>query len=203
MDGSAVDWSKGAAWQRGAVVPIGEAGIGVTDWGLTHSDVTYDVVMVIAGAFFRLDDHLDRFEVSMAALRLKPAEDRVAIRRALHACVAASGLEDAYVSMVCSRGAPIVPGTRDPRGCANHFYAWCVPYVHVIPKEVAARGAHLWASETVRRIGEDSIDPTVKNYHWGDFTRALFEAYDHGADSALLTDRDGHVAEGPGFNVFA
>ncbi|MEL6335612.1 MAG: aminotransferase class IV [Pseudomonadota bacterium] len=203
MDGSAIDWSKGAAWQRGAIVPIAEAEIGVTDWGLTHSDVTYDVVMVIGGAFFRLDDHLDRFEASMAALRLSPAEDRAAIRAALHACVAASGLTEAYVSMVCARGVPLVPGTRDPRRCANHFYAWCVPYVHVIPQEVAARGAYLWVSETVRRIGEDSVDPRVKNYHWGDFTAALFEAYDQGADSALLIDREGNVAEGPGFNVFA
>ncbi|MEM8820912.1 MAG: aminotransferase class IV [Pseudomonadota bacterium] len=199
----AVDWSKGAAWQRGRVVPIGEASVAVTDWGLTHSDITYDVVMVIDGAFFRLADHLDRFEASMAALHLSPAEDRAAMTEALQAIVAASGLRRAYVSMVCSRGAPRVPGTRDPRLCANHFFAWCVPYVHVIPEEVAARGAHLHVATGVRRIGEDAVDPRVKNYHWGDFTAGLFEAYDHGADTVLLTAADGTVAEGPGFNVFA
>ncbi|MEO0427341.1 MAG: aminotransferase class IV [Pseudomonadota bacterium] len=203
MDGAAVDWSKGAAWQRGRIVPVGEASIGVTDWGLTHSDVTYDVVMVIEGAFFRLEEHLDRFEASMRALHLKPAEGRAEIRAALHAVVAASGLRWSYVSMVCSRGAPTVPGARDPRLCANHFFAWCVPYVHVIPKDVAARGAHLHVAERVRRIGEEAVDPRVKNYHWGDFTAGLFEAYEHGADTVLLTAPDGTVAEGPGFNVFA
>ncbi|MEM6677093.1 MAG: aminotransferase class IV [Pseudomonadota bacterium] len=207
MDGqdahARVDFSRGAAWQRGRVVPIAEAGIGVTDWGLTHSDITYDVVMVIGGAFFRLNDHLDRFEASMRALRLAPAEDRAAMTEALHAVVAASGLERAYVSMVCSRGAPTVPGARDPRLCANHFFAWCVPYVHVIPKDVATRGAYLHVATGVHRIGEDAVDPRVKNYHWGDFTAGLFEAYDHGADTVLLTAADGTVAEGPGFNVFA
>ncbi|MEO0762659.1 MAG: aminotransferase class IV [Pseudomonadota bacterium] len=198
-----IDWSKGAAWQRGRVVPIAEASIGVTDWALTHSDVTYDVVMVIDGAFFRLDDHLDRFEASMAALRLAPPEGRAEIRAALHAAAAAAGLDRAYVSMVAARGAPLIPGTRDPRQCANHFFAWCVPYVHVIPEAVAARGAHLWIAEGVRRIGEDAIDPRVKNYHWGDFTAGLFEAHDNGADSVVLLDRDGNVAEGPGFNIFA
>ncbi|MEM6974012.1 MAG: aminotransferase class IV [Pseudomonadota bacterium] len=199
----AVDWSKGAAWQRARVMPIAEAGIGVTDWALTHSDVTYDVVMVIDGAFFRLDDHLDRFEASMAALHLRPVEDRAAMRAALHAVVAASGLHKAYVSMVCARGVPTVPGARDPRLCANHFFAWCVPYVHVIPADVAARGAHLWVAKGVRRIGEGAVDPRVKNYHWGDFTAGLFEAYDNGCDTAVLMDSAGNIAEGPGFNVFA
>ena len=32
--------------------------------------------------------------------------------------------------------------------------------------------------------------------------RALFEAEDAGADTAILLDRDGRVTEGPGFNVF-
>ncbi|MEO1491029.1 MAG: GNAT family N-acetyltransferase [Pseudomonadota bacterium] len=42
-DSSTRDWSKGAAWMDGRVIPIGEARIGVTDWGLTRSDITYDV----------------------------------------------------------------------------------------------------------------------------------------------------------------
>ena len=50
------DLSKGAAWMAGEILPISEAKIGVTDWGLTHSDVTYDVVPVWNGAFFRLPD---------------------------------------------------------------------------------------------------------------------------------------------------
>ena len=31
------DWTQGAAWMDGEIIPIGEAKIGVTDWGLTHS----------------------------------------------------------------------------------------------------------------------------------------------------------------------
>lgn len=205
MDGAAqaVDWSKGAAFMRGRVIPVAEAAIPVTDWGLTRSDITYDVAPVIGGAFFRLDAYLDRFHASMAALRLKVAEDRAAIREALHAMVGRSGLRDAYVAMVASRGRPAVPGSRDPRTCANHFYAWCVPYLSVIPEEVQARGPKLHVARTVHRIPEDSVDPRVKNYHWGDFTRGLFEAYDHGCDTAVLTDHAGNVAEGPGFNVFS
>jgi branched-chain amino acid aminotransferase len=42
----------------------------------------------------------------------------------------------------------------------------------------------------------------VKNFHWGDFTRALFQAFDRGGESAVLVDGDGYLSEGPGFNVF-
>ena len=65
-----------------------------------------------------------------------------------------------------------------------------------------ARGAHLIVAK-VPRIPEDLIDPTVKNFHWGDLTRGLFEAHDAGADGAVLVDRDGFVTEGPGYNIFS
>jgi len=54
-----------------------------------------------------------------------------------------------------------------------------------------------------RRIPTDSVDPTVKNFHWGDLTRGLFEAYDRGAHHVLLLDHRGNLTEGPGYNVFA
>lgn len=197
------DWSKGAAWMKGEVVPIDEAKIGVNDWGVTRSDITYDVVPVWRGAFFRLPDYLARFEASMAALRLDVGMDRDAIRAALAAMVARSGLRDAYCAMVASRGMPLFPGNRDPRHCANHFYAWVVPYIYVMTPEVMARGADLWIAESVRRIPEDSVNPRAKNYHWGDFTQGLFEAKDAGYDTVALLDHAGNVTEGPGFNVFA
>jgi len=198
-----VDWARGAAWIRGGVVPIAEATIGVTDWGLTRSDITYDVVPVWDGAFFRLEDYLDRFAASMASLRMDVGMGREEMRAALHAMVARSGLRESYVAMVASRGVPVIPGTRDPRACANHFYAWCVPYVHVIAPEIAARGASAWIAREVRRIPDDSVDPRAKNYHWGDLTRGLFEARDRDFDTVILLDHAGHVTEGPGFNVFA
>ena len=46
------------------------------------------------------------------------------------------------------------------------------------------------------------MDPTVKNFHWGDLTQALFQAFDRGGETAVLVDGDGYLSEGPGFNVF-
>lgn len=197
------DFSKGAAWMAGEILPISEAKIGVTDWGLTHSDITYDVVPVWKGGFFRLDDYLDRFLDSLAAMRLDPGLTRDRMVQALADMMAASGLQDAYCAMVCARGVPVIPGSRDPRDCANHFYAWCVPYVHVIPFDLAEAGASALIPDTPRRIPEDSVNPRAKNYHWGDFTDGLFQAKEAGFDTVILLDHAGNVTEGPGFNAFA
>jgi branched-chain amino acid aminotransferase len=64
-------------------------------------------------------------------------------------------------------------------------------------------GTHLVVSQTTQRIPANSVDPTVKNFHWGDLSRGLFEAYERGAVTAVLPDADGNITEGPGFNVFA
>jgi branched-subunit amino acid aminotransferase/4-amino-4-deoxychorismate lyase len=55
---------------RGQIMPSSEAAIPVTDWGLTHSDITYDVVRARDGVFFRLDDYLTRFESSPETCQL-------------------------------------------------------------------------------------------------------------------------------------
>ncbi len=194
-------FAEGAAYVRGRFVPIAEAAIPVTDWGFTRSDAVYDVVHVFRGGFFRLDDHLDRFARSMQARRLQPPEDRARMEAVLHRCVALSGLGDAYVAMVALRGRPRIAGSRRPADCDNHFVAYALPWIDVIPQDVQERGAHLWIA-TVPRVPDASVDPTVKNYQWSDLTTGLMEAHDHGFDTAILCDAEGFVTEGPGFNIF-
>lgn len=60
----------------------------------------------------------------------------------------------------------------------------------------------MWISP-VTRIPPQSVDPTVKNYHWLDMELALLDAYEHDAQLVVLRDAAGAVTEGPGFNVFA
>ena len=191
----------GAAYVGGRFVPVAEAVLPVTDWGFTRSDAVYDVVHVFNGSFFRLHDHLQRFRHSMQARRLAPREDLATMEAVLHRCVALAGFSDAYVAMVASRGRPRVAGSRRPADCGNHFIAYALPWIDVIPKDVQDRGAHLWIASTPR-VPDASVDPTVKNYQWSDLTTGLFEAHDNGFDTAVLCDANGFVTEGPGFNIF-
>jgi branched-chain amino acid aminotransferase len=195
------DFSRGAAFVRGDYLPIAQAGVPLTDWGFLRSDATYDVVTVWEGAFFRLDAHLDRFLASCGRFRLDPGRTRDEITAVLERCVSLSGLRNAYVEMIVTRGQPPW-GSRDPRQAANQFYAFAVPFVWIANEEQRQRGLHLRISD-VQRIPASSVDPKAKNYHWNDLTMGLFAALDTGADTVVLTDGAGNVVEGPGFNLFA
>jgi branched-chain amino acid aminotransferase len=194
-------YADGAAFVDGRLVPIAEARVPILDWGFLRSDATYDVAHVWRGAFFRLEDHLDRFERSMEHLHLSPPYDRGAIRDILVECVRLSGLREAYAEIICTRGIP-KPGSRDPRDCENRFYAFVIPFVWIADPEKQERGLHAVVGNG-QRIAPESVDPTVKNYHWLDLEVGLLEAYERGGETVILVDADDNVVEGPGFNVFA
>ncbi len=191
---------QGCAYVDDQFVAPEDAKISIFDWGFLHSDATYDVAHVWQGRFFKLDDHLDRFFASCAALRLDPGKTRDEVRALMHECVRRAGLQEAYVEILCTRGRPR-PGSRDPRTCANRFMAFAIPFVWIADPQRQRQGINLIVG-TPQRIPTASIDPRIKNYHWLDFVMGLFEAYELGGESVVLLDAAGHVTEGPGFNVF-
>ncbi len=194
-------YPQGAAFIDGACVPIEEARIPILDWGFVRSDCTYDVVHVWHGRFFRLDHHLDRFEQSVAAMYLKNPYTRAQVVDILMRLVRLTGLREAYVEVLVTRGMP-KQATRDPRLCENRFYAFVVPFIWIATDEMRARGIHLHVSDVVR-IPPQSLNPAIKNFHWADMTKGLMQAYERGCDMPVLLDLEGGIAEGPGFNLFA
>jgi branched-chain amino acid aminotransferase len=164
-----------AAFADGRFVAPEDAKVSLFDWGFTRSDATYDVASVWQGAFFRLDDHLDRFFASLGKLRLQVPHTRAEVRAILHGCVRGAGLRDAYVAMVCTRGVP-PRGARDPRLATNRFYAYALPFVWIAPPEKQRAGIDLHVSAR-HRIAPEAVDPTVKNYNWLDLVQSLFDAY--------------------------
>ena len=192
--------SDGIAFVEGRYVPVAEARIPLLDWGFLRSDANQDTVTVWDGAFFRLDDHLQRFARNIANLRMACPYGAGERREIVFECVRRSGLRQAYVQMIMTRGRP-PSGSRDPRRCANAFYVFCIPYVWIASPETKARGLHLHVSDRWR-VPPESVDPTLKHYHWLEFEMGLFDAYDRGAETVVLSDRHGCVTEGPGFNLF-
>ena len=193
-------YGNGVAFIEGRYCPIGEARIPILDLGFLRSDANQDTVSVWGGSFFRLDDHQRRFERNIARLRMHCPYDRQARNQILAECVRRAGLRNAYVQMVMTRGR-LPAGSRDIRGCANQFYAFCLPYVWLAPEEQRRRGLHAHISD-IERVPPQSIDSTVKHYHWLDFELGLLQAYDARAETVIVVDRNGDIAEGPGFNVF-
>jgi branched-chain amino acid aminotransferase len=195
-----MNYPRGTAYINGQFVPIEDAKISVLDWGFLHSDATYDVVHVWNHRFFRLDTHIERFVRSAARLHLQLPASPDELARILAECVIRSGHENAYVEMVLTRG--VSPTfSRDPRDAVNQLICFAIPFGWILKPEDREKGLSLLISD-IRRIPPESIDPTVKNYHWLDFVMGLYDAYDRGAQNVVLTDAAGNLAEGPGFNIF-
>ncbi|OAA57624.1 Aminotransferase, class IV [Niveomyces insectorum RCEF 264] len=194
-------FSQGVAWIEGELVPIHEARIPLLDEGFMHSDLTYDVPSVWDGRFFRLDDHLDRFERSCAKMRLQLPLPRADVKAALVDMVRQSGIRDVFVEIIVTRGLKGVRG-NDLKGLVNRLYMFILPYVWVMEPSMQLDGTgSAIVARTVRRTPPGAFDPTIKNLQWGDLTRAMFEARDRGAVYPFLTDGDAHITEGSGFNV--
>ncbi len=63
-------------------------------------------------------DHVERFQASMAGLRMSLPYSAQQLADIMIECASRSGLRDAYVQVTCTRGLPPA-GTRDPRLCRN------------------------------------------------------------------------------------
>ena len=184
----------------GEFIQLSEARIPVLDWGFLRSDATYDVVHVWKGRFFRLDKHIDRFFQSTEKLRMPCTVSRIDLKKILAGCVERSGLDNAYVEMIQTRG--MSPNfERDPRKSEPRFIAFAVPFGWILKPEEFEKGLDVLVSNR-RRISPNSVDSSIKNYHWLDLVSGMFEAYDNGHDTVILTDEENNISEGPGFNIF-
>lgn len=193
-------FAQGIAWVEGELVPLHLARIPLLDQGFMHSDLTYDVPAIWDGRFFRLDDHIARLEDSCEKIRLRLPLPREEVKRLLVEMAGRSGIRDAFVELIVTRGTKGIRG-NSLGDLQNNLYMFIQPYIWVMPPEVQQIGGSAIIARTVRRVPPGSMDPTVKNLQWGDLTKAMLEAQDRGAQHPFLTDGDAHLTEGSGFNI--
>ena len=194
-------YAGGVAWIEGEYVPASEARISIFDTGFGHSDLTYTVAHVWHGNIFRLGDHLDRLLDGARKLRLDPGHSKDELAEITKRCVAMSQLRESFVNLTVTRGYGKRKGEKDLSKLTHQVYIYAIPYLWAFPPHEQIFGTTAIVPRHVRRAGRNTVDPTIKNYQWGDLTAASFEAKDRGARTAILMDADNCVAEGPGFNV--
>lgn len=193
--------SEGMGFIDGAYTPVAEMRLPVTDMGFQLGDMCFDAIHVRKGSFFRLKDHLDRWEHSVAERRYQSlGYERDQVADILHGCVARAGLRDSMVTFVATRGTPST-AQKDLRTCRNQFMVWAMPYSKIFSDEEMATGADIIVAKTLR-IPPEAVDPTVKNFARLDFVNALFEAYDRDSRYPVLLDQDDNLTEGRGWNIF-
>src|SRR2546423_9333048 len=94
----------GMGFVDGTYMPVSEMRLPVTDMGFQLGDMCYDAIHVHKGSFFRLKDHLDRWEHSVAERRYDSlGYDRNPAAQVLPGFVARGNLKQAIVTFVPPR----------------------------------------------------------------------------------------------------
>ncbi|MDR7483494.1 MAG: branched-chain-amino-acid transaminase [Armatimonadota bacterium] len=190
---------SGVVYVNGRIVPKEEATVSVFDHGFLYGDGVFEGIRVYDGRIFRLDEHLDRLYASAKSIMLEIPLDRDALRAALLETVRASGLRDAYIRPVVSRG----PGDLgiDPRKCVQPTVVIIVDAIRLYPAEAYARGLRV-ITASVRRPAPDALNGQTKSLNYLNNILACLEARRAGAEEALLLTGDGYVCECSADNIF-
>ena len=184
-------------WIDDALREPGDDRIPVSDHGLLYGDGIFEGIRVYARRVFRLDAHLERLAVGarFVGIELPGGVDRM--RQIVLDTARALGRDEAYLRLIVTSGeGPLgVDRGRVPRVIciADEF--------QLISSEQRARGMTL-ATASLRRSGDDGVDPRVKSLNYLTSVLARNEARRVGADDALLLNREGCVAEASISNVF-
>src|SRR5918995_4353416 len=160
----------------GAITPVAEALIPVSDEGLLRGDGGFEVMRVYGGRPFALDDHFARLGRTCAGLRLEPDLD--ALRAEALALLAHAGEPESLLRLVVTRG-----GRR---------IAIAEP---LPPRPAAARVVTVTYAPTRVLNG-------LKTLSYAGNMLAGRLAQEQGADEALLVTPHGRVLEGPTWTFF-
>lgn len=190
---------SGAVYVNGRIGTRDEAVVSVYDHGFLYGDGIFEGIRVYDGRIFRFEEHLDRLYESAHHILLTIPLSREAMREAILATVRASGLRDAYIRPVVSRG----PGDLgiDPRRCPTPTVVIIVDAIQLYPKEAYERGLRM-VTATVRRPAPDALNGRIKSLNYLNNILARIEANQAGVEEALMLSPEGYVCECSADNVF-
>lgn len=187
-------------YMNGDYVPAGQASISIFDYGFLRGDTVYDTTSAWHGWIFKLDAHVARLYESLRAVQIEIPLSPEEMKQAIVETTCRCGLRDAYIKCMVTRGQP-QPGRRDLRTCTLTIIIFVTPYVWILPPEMFDHGARVKIA-SVRSLPPQSLAPRIKSVSRLHFDLASLETYAAGMDETIMLDLDGHITEGPGFNVF-
>lgn len=182
---------------NGKLLPLEQAHISVMDRGFLFGDGVYEVIPVFGGRCFRLEQHLDRLDRSLEAIRLASPHTRAEWQAICAQLIAAvqreQSVPDQMIYIQVTRGPAPLREHRFPEGIKPTVFAFAraTPMSPTLPVPIACITTDdiRWARADIKSI---SLLANVLMTQ---------EALDAGGSEAILI-RDGQVLEGASSNVF-
>ena len=179
---------------NGTYVPLASASIPVLDRGFIFGDGIYEVVPAYHKRPFRLEQHLDRMQRSLAETRIENPHSRDEWRAIIDRLIRSSAAEDLIVYVQITRGV----AKRDfafPAGVAPTVFAMASPLTRPGP---AQRDGGLRA---ISVADQRWLRCDIKSVSLLGAVLARQQAAERGLDE-VVQHRDGRLTEGSASNVW-
>lgn len=180
-------------WVNGALVPRAEATVSVFDSGFVLGDGVWEGLRIHDGHPAFLEQHLDRLWEGATALMIDLGVSREELTRAVYDTLEANGMSDGvHVRLMCTRGVKSTP-YQDPRVTVGPATIVIIAEHKLPTPETVEQGLTLFTTH-VRRATPDTLDPKLNAHSKLNDILACIQAYQAGADEALMLDPHGFVA---------
>jgi len=176
-----------------------EAKISVYDHGLLYGDGIFEGIRIYRGEVFKITEHLERLYMSARAILLEIPIPIDEMEKAVLKTVELNKKEDGYIRLVVTRGKGDLGVS--PAKCPRASIIIIVDDIQLYPEEYYKKGISIITASS-RRISPDSFDPRIKSLNYLNNIMAKIEASNAGCLEAVMLNRDGHVAECTGDNIF-
>lgn len=137
------------AYLNDEYLPLEQARVPVLDRGFLFADGVYEVVPVYGGRLFRLAEHLDRLDNSLAGIRLANPLTRSQWQAVLQRLVDMNGGGEQSVYLQITRGVGAVREHPFPVNCPQTVFAMSMPLKSPKP-ELLEKGARVITLEDIR-----------------------------------------------------
>jgi D-alanine transaminase len=132
---------------NGEYLPLKEARVSPLDRAFLFGDAVYEVVPVYDARPFRLRQHLERLDRSLAGIRMKPALSHGDWAHVCQQLISRNDAVDAYLYMQVTRGAEYGRNHAWPEGLKPTVFAYCSAMDALAPQMVEEGVAAVTAPE--------------------------------------------------------
>ena len=186
-------------WIDGQYCDKANAKISVFDHGLLYGDGVFEGIRVYNRRVFRLQKHLDRLYDSAKAAWIEIPLARKALAAQVEEAVRKSGMDDAYIRLIVTRGVGDLG--LDPRKCPKASIICIVDEIALWPSDRYEKGLVAISAATPIHHRE-SVSPRIKSLNYLAHILAKVEGIAAGVDEIIMLDPAGFVAEASGENIF-
>ena len=124
---------------NGDFLPLSEARVSPLDRAFLFGDAVYEVVPVYGARLFRLREHLDRLNRSLAGIRMAPPLSHAEWARLCEDLIARNSAGDAYLYLQVTRGAELGRNHAWPEGLKPTLFAY-VTALEPVPPSFLEKG---------------------------------------------------------------